>query len=427
MMNSRVLFELEQQPESQSGIEPSTTSVLNYFDALNAYLPNLDNSLEISPTKLYDRGDFLSTREIVLGSVSGNNLNQITDLPGIKAVWDDPEILPMNAEDSESGTVQCGLNDAIGNSDEVVSAIGCQPFWKNGVLGSNTVIAICDNGVDKSKFPVIDGWSPAGTEPWGEVQNSPAFYHGSMVSHAALLSAPEAKILDIGVLKYPNADRGAWLSNAIEGINWVVNWQRNNPEYRVVINNSWSTYRRLSTDLPTSVGSFANSKDHPFNERLEVVARSGIPIIFACGNCGDPCPDLRCGDNDRGPGNSIWGAASLENVISVAAVDLTRQRLPYSSQGPGAIHYEKPDFACFSHFKGYLPIDPGTSTASPVLSGLISLMLSLKPDISSTSIRNILKESCESSKVGWDSGIGYGVPSGEKVFELLNDLVEETS
>ena len=214
-------------------------------------------------------------------------------------------------------------------------------FWSAGLRGDGVAIAICDNGVDSAEFDVIDGWSPVRSCPWGQEQQGWAKGHGSMCAHAALLSAPKAKILDVGILKYPNSNRNAWLSNAILGLNWIAQWSSNNPDYRVLISNSWACYRSLESD--DQAGSYRESTDHPFNRRTSSLANQGFPIFFAAGNCGTPCPDIRCGASDRGPGSSIWGANSLESVVCVAAVDVNDNRIGYSSQGPGVLHSEKPE------------------------------------------------------------------------------------
>lgn len=351
--------------------------------------------------------DLRAHRAIAAVSLDEMAVEEMLLNPRVKAIWDDPPIEPAPLNPAFSNF---DLSASIGTKDDVIEALGCRSLWESGSKGQKVAIAICDTGVDEGIFPVIDGWAPKDAERWGVQAKTPFGWHGSMAAHGALIAAPEAVILDVGVLKFSNRDRGAWLSDAIVGINWVASWASAHPEYRVVINNSWSTYRRLASDTAANVGSYANSREHPFNERIEVLVGEGIPIVFAAGNCGNPCPDLRCGDNDKGPDKSVWGAASLASVLSIAAVSVAGERLPYSSQGRGQIDEAKPDFACYSQFKGFLPTaDPGTSTASCVMSGYVALLLSALPNVTADQLHAILRKSCGTDS-SWTTHTGYGTP-----------------
>ncbi|WP_221931684.1 S8 family peptidase [Palleronia caenipelagi] len=371
-------------------------------------------------TTLFSNKVFREARQILSTQVQSEDIGSLIEDSNIAAIWEDPPLQPAHLEIASTSSFDPTV--AIGTSADVISLLKCHEFWDDGIKGDNVAIAICDSGVDKDQFPVIDGWAPDGTTPWGEQADSPGGWHGSMVANAALLAAPNAKILDVGVLKYSNLDRGAWLSDALKGMNWISNWMEANPGYRVIVNNSWSTYRRLPSDLDANVRTYADSRLHPFNERLEVIVGDGTPILFAAGNCGSPDPDLRCGSGDTGPDVSVWGAASLDSVLSVAAIDVNGNRLPYSSQGRGSIDPEKPDFSCYSQFKGYMPsVDPGTSTASPVLAGCVALLLSAFPDLKPDVIFNILKASCGAAP-NWSSDFGYGTPGSISLRTVLNSV-----
>jgi len=188
----------------------------------------------------------------------------------------------------------------------------------------------------------------------------------------------------------------------------------------VVLSNSWSCYRRQPEDV--DIGSYRNSINHPFNARVASVVQGGTPIVFAAGNCGNPCPDMRCGVNDRGPGNSIWGANSVEEVLTVTAVDLSRERIAYASQGPGILYQEKPDIAAFAHFQGYFPVDPGTSTAAPVAAGAVALILSAEPNRSAKEVFNVLKSTAKKQGTpGWDGDLGFGLIDCEAALAMLKN------
>jgi hypothetical protein len=54
-------------------------------------------------------------------------------------------------------------------------------------------------------------------------------------------------------------------------------------------------------------------------------------ILFAAGNCRADCPDSRC---QGVTSNAIYGANGHPQVLCVAGVDTTKQRVGYSTIGP---------------------------------------------------------------------------------------------
>jgi len=100
-------------------------------------------------------------------------------------------------------------------------------------------------------------------------------------------------------------------------------------------------------------------------------------IVFAAGNCGQFCPDPRCGANQIGPGRSIYGVAAINNILSVGAVRGDEIWLGYSSQGPAPVNFAstKPDLCAPSQFAG--PADwgrsyTGTSAACALTTGAMA-------------------------------------------------------
>ncbi|WP_295505701.1 S8 family serine peptidase [uncultured Pseudoalteromonas sp.] len=350
---------------------------------------------------------------IIAGEFSESLIPHIKNVKDVLSVWDDLQIYPATSFEASTAYQD---NIPIGTSSDVIETLNCQDLWDKGRRGENTVIAVCDTGIDKSQFNVIDGWSPNGTSPWGSAGQGSYGFHGSMVAHAALLAAPKAEILDIGILKY-RGSRGSWLSEALIGFNWLLNWCENNPSKRVIVNNSWSTYRRIKVD--ENINSYAQSPNHPFTKRCSYIASLGIPMIFAAGNCGCPKPDLRCGSDDVGDGKSIWGVNSLESVFTIGAVSLRGSRLPYSSTGPGFFFRKKPDVCSYSHFKGFLEVDPGTSTSAPVVAGMIALILSFNLNLSKDEVFDALRKTAKNNTDGWSPELGFGIANLKTAYEYL--------
>jgi len=161
--------------------------------------------------------------------------------------------------------------------------------------------------------------------------------------------------------------------------------------------------------------------NHPLHRKVREVVTHGAPVLFAAGNCGTPCPSDECDQSGIGPGKSIHGPNSLEEVMTVAAVNKHDERLGYSSQGPGMFAHEKPDFSCYSHFYANFgpgrpggqppdrPFDSGTSAATPVAAGVVALLMSRVPGCSPGAVKDSLIKTARSSTRSWNPGLGFGI------------------
>jgi Subtilase family len=119
--------------------------------------------------------------------------------------------------------------------------------------------------------------------------------------------------------------------------------------------NAWGIYR---FDPPVKA-LYADDPLHPFNRLIADIAHgcaSPAPynrdIVFAAGNCGQFCPDQRCGHGQIGEGRSIFGAAAIANVLTTGAVRCDGIPLGYTAEGPSppAFASRKPDLVLPSQF-----------------------------------------------------------------------------
>jgi hypothetical protein len=126
---------------------------------------------------------------------------------------------------------------------------------------------------------------------------------------------------------------------------------------------------------------YRDNDEHPFHGAVTGLVDKRYDVIFAAGNCGEFCPDDRCGPGDIGPGNSISGANGYKEVLSVGAVRADGLALGYSSLGlgrvtwPGENSAEKPDIVAPSQYR--LETDPGrissgTSAACGIAAGVVA-------------------------------------------------------
>lgn len=150
-----------------------------------------------------------------------------------------------------------------------------------------------------------------------------------------------------------------------------------------------------------SLGAYTYSQTE--QEVINAVFSRGVVVVAAAGNCGDPathqankCPQL----------NAIYYPAAYQHVIAVGATNQSDQRNSFSTSG-NYIDVVAPGEQILSTIAQgvsggsyYKPMS-GTSMATPFVSGLAALILSVNPGLSPEQVEQILKD--EASDLG-DSG-----------------------
>ena len=229
---------------------------------------------------------------------------------------------------------------------------------------------------------------------WRDDGLGPTVTHGTKMASLVLAVAPQARILDLAlmpshILTLANAFGTGFLSWAVGAYSMLVAmipWiQQNFPAYSGpwVLNNSWAVFD-LSTDFPPP-WDYGNNPLHQLNVAVAALPRFGIAdVLFAAGNCGQFCPDPRCGAGQIGPARSIHGVAAIRDALTVAAIRSDETWLGYSSQGPAAPSFlsTKPDLCAASQFAGVADWDrsfTGTSSACALTTGAIAAKRSLVP------------------------------------------------
>jgi serine protease AprX len=361
---------------------------------------------------------------IVRGEVELEEEEVLRNDPDVVAVWTDAPVAPFPtgqgpdkpqmslkapAASAPCPGPDCDFSSPKGTVEDVAAYLGCDAIWKAGYRGKGIVIGICDTGVKREDVPaVVDGWTDNPALPWGTDQQG----HGTMCASDALGVCPEARILDIGVLKSTDVDFSGFVSDAILAYEWAIqrHLEDGTPH---ILSNSWGMYRNEWAP------DYAVDPRHPFTLKVLQAIEEGIVVCFAAGNCGDHCPDQRCGE-DVGYGKSIWGANGHEEVVTVGAANIQGQWAGYSSQGPAALYERKPDFCAPSHFEGYTSSDAGSSAACPVCAGVIGLLKQAKPDLDQAEARQILSATASNlCAPGWDYQTGHGMIQAHAAFKTI--------
>jgi subtilisin family serine protease len=301
----------------------------------------------------------------------------------------------------------CG-SAAVGTAADVARRLGVPTLRTLGLTGKDVHVAVVDTGIDGRRIPVAGGWAPVP----GYVPGTARPGHGTMVAYDVGIAAPDAELYDYALLQTQGETWGALLSDAIAAFADLIERVNATPG-RWVVNNSWGMFDRTEDGPIGSPENYSANPEHPFNQITGSLVAAGADVFFAAGNCGAPCPDGRCGTADTGPGQSIHGANSHPDVVTVAAVTVTDRRLGYSSQGPGGLHGRKPDIAAFSHFKGsgVWAVDGGTSAASPVAGGVAAALRQRfsASVLTPAQLKGALERSARDlDHRGWDYDLGYG-------------------
>jgi len=292
--------------------------------------------------------------------------------------------------------------------ETIRTLLGVKVAWLDGFRGQNVTVGIIDEGVNGTSYPVSGGFARRDAQQPGE---APITSHGSMCAADVLVAAPAVRIYDYPFLGIPNSGGALMMFQA------VLDQRRLDGTPHLTTN----SYGFASVPPREAVPNHEIwDINHPLHRKVREVVASGAVCFFAAGNCGADCPSRNCHPSSIGPGQSIHGANSLAEVITVAAVNSHHERIGYSSQGPGMFAQQKPDLACYSHFFGNFgpgrpggtsePFDSGTSAATPVAAGVGALLLSAVPGMTPDALRSALIDGLINvAGTTWDAGYGRGI------------------
>jgi subtilisin family serine protease len=348
-------------------------------------------------------------------------LSELYTQPPVQGVFADPVI----------ATTTCGGDPPVGGASEVAQRLDCSALHAADLTGEGVRVAIVDTGIN-SKYLAAHGRSmsidaPNSFTPSG-VQGAPGAHptdHGTMCAWDAGIAAPDAVLLDHAVLS--SRTRGATvmeglLSDAVRSFSQLrALLSADGPP--LVVSNSWGVFDPAWDFPPGHPGNYTDNPFHPFNLIVASLEATGADILFAAGNCGVECSDGRCRFTER----PICGANSHPVVLSVGGIDVNDGRVGYSSQGPGRLSAEKPDFVTYTHFLGSEVFgegkpDSGTSAACPVAAGVVAAVRSKhsQSELSPAQLRTLIaKTARDLGELGFDYDYGWGALSPQALLAAL--------
>ena len=368
----------------------------------------------------------------------------LIDSEQISAYSDPSATGPQVFVDAQVGLAPiCPGDPASGNAADVRGLLNVPQLSRRNLSGDGVAVAIVDTGInlahlrDRGLSARLDPhifWTPTPNVKPGEYPVD----HGTMCAYCVSIAAPECTLLDFPLLNSTTSGGSVmdgFLSDAVQAYNVLLTMMRKpedeRPYHSLVVNNSWGMFHH-SWDFPFGhLGRYADNPNHPFNLIVGSLAQAGADILFAAGNCGTDCPDGRCQGVTT---DVITGANSHPNVLSIAGVDVTRNRVGYSSKGPGQsqLARNKPDIAAYTHFNGSDAFgvgsaDGGTSTACPVAAGCVAAVRTNLPPstVSPADLAQAVRDTAvkPSGATGWDNEIGFGIISPVGLANLVMPTV----
>jgi len=305
--------------------------------------------------------------------------------------------------DDLSQTNDIAANDPGVKSQWAVSYTNTNHVWPLVEQKDTVYVAVVDSGVDythpdlKNRVDLEKGYDFINDDSDPMDDNG----HGTHVSGiiAAEMNNGEGIVgvvgtLDVSIIPIKVLDaEGQGQSDIVaKGIEYAVDQGAN------IIN--------LSLGSPGEDVDIANA--------IRYAIEKGVFVVAAAGN-----------DNQN---SDSYTPSGLDNVYTVGAVNQLKTKARFSNYG-NSVEVAAPGVKILSTvLENQYEAWDGTSMAAPVVSGIASIMLAQKPDISVAELAAILNESAEDIlEDGKDLKSGYGLPNAEVAWLLLTGEEVPTS
>jgi len=352
--------------------------------------------------------------------VEGNSLSELLMLEGVKGYIE----LHNNASGNNLSSLETTTYSAI-KKDGVNPALNLEMhnykfMASTDKLGGKGVkIAIFDGGFSSVD---VDDWSEPLRSSGRIVATKNFVLGGEMVydksSHGTRVLSVIAGTQGSYIGSAPNADFYLVVTeNAVnerleEEFNWALGAEWAFEEGINVINSSLG-YTEFDVASENHVHGDLDGHTTPAAKAALIAARKGIIVVNSAGNSG------------QRPWRKIGTPADADSILTVGAVDSSRNIAGFSSHGPTADGRLKPEVSALgvltlTNFKDKVEGANGTSFSSPVMAGLAARLLALFPKASNLDIREALIKASDRFMFP-DTLYGYGIPNFELAYRYLEN------
>jgi subtilisin family serine protease len=310
---------------------------------------------------------------------------------------EESELLAGNLPNDPMFTEQWSLANTGQRGGKSKADINALLAWDKKTTGSEkVVVAVLDSGVDYRHPDLLQNmWvRPADVDEYYDEQigyvddqsgydavtnsGDPMDDNGHGTHCAGIIGADGNNGLGIaGInwrvqimpLKFISKTGAGTTKDAIEAINYVINRKKAGVNVRI-ISASWGS----------------TQKSKALGDVIRQAGEEGILFIAASGNSS--------ADADKSP--HYPASYDLPNVISVAALDRNDELASFSNYGLKRVHVAAPGAEILSTWlNGDFREASGTSMATPTVSGIAALVLSVEPKLSMEDLRERLFKSVD--------------------------------
>ena len=309
--------------------------------------------------------------------------------------------------------------------------INVEPAWNLVSGSSNITVAVIDEGIDFDHEDmancVLSGYTVENPTGYGAPQANNVYEKGHGVACAGIIAAEDntigikgvasgVKLLPVNIV--PNSGYYDYLGRLHQGfasdteIAKAIVWASSRAD---ILSCSWGG-GAYSQDIVNAI------------DTARIFGRNGkgCVVVFTSGNNGQ---------------NYVNFPACTNGVVAVGAIDNTGSIWYYSQRGPelglvapsgdgnstsdivttdrmGNLGYQTSgDWNYYDHFSG-------TSAACPQVAGVAALILSMRPDLTESVVRNILYSTARDLGVtGRDDTYGYGLVDAYAALKVVNSSI----
>ena len=380
---------------------------------------------------------------------------KLSSHPDVKMIGYDKEIQMISPKQMEESleTQPVGTTRA-GGPDAHVQAVEAQRvWWEQGYTGKNVIVAVLDSGTninhldlrdhlwtgyvdtnnDGTPDTYVNGWNYVAnnsniTDDYGHGTHCAGIVCGDGSSMVTTGIAPDALLM---TLKTINRAGGGSVTQMINGVQFAV---ENGADV-------------LSMSLGFKNSQLTAAQKETIRSTFDNVLAAGVVVCAAAGNDGDTygAPDnvdypAACPAPWRNPDQTLEGG--LSSVICVGAHDLTASsRGPSTWEGTSYNDYPynggesmgliRPDISA----PGYIirstkynnneiyELKSGTSQATPIVAGVIALMLEKNSTLTPAQISEIIETTATSKPAAKNNTIGAGIVNALAAVNSITEVV----
>jgi len=304
---------------------------------------------------------------------------------------------------------QAASADPVRDRQYWLNDYGFTKAWERS-RGEGIKVAVIDTGIDAS-HPALQGAVVGGTDvsglgtPDGLTPVGQNNYHGTMVASliagrgnaedasAGLLgTAPKSELLSVSMaFGVEGVDTDSQIA---EGIIWAVD----------------NGAKVINLSLTRNSVSWPESWDQAFLYAFE----NDVVIVAAVGNRIDGT-------------EQVSAPATIPGVIAVAGVDIDANASKLSSTSGFTIGVTAPSEDLVAAYPGgEYRIWSGTSGAAPIVSGMVSLIRSLYPEMDAANVVNrVIQSATKDGFENYSSAYGYGLIDAEAALRIELPEVNE--